>query len=230
LIGVQGCGKSLTAKAVANYWSMPLLRLDAGSLFSALVGSSEENLRRAICTAESVAPAILWVDEIEKGFSGVEGSGQSDAGTSARVFGTLITWLQEKSAPVFVIATANDITKLPAEMLRKGRFDEIFFIDLPNSRERRQIFDIHLRKRHFNPENFDMDLLVENSKTFSGAEIESGIISAMFDVFDQDKALDTGAIITALRETVPLSKLAAEKIDYLREWATGRVRRSSIAE
>ncbi len=230
LIGVQGCGKSLTAKAVANYWRMPLLRLDAGALFSSLVGASEENLRRAVTTAESVSPAIMWIDEIEKGFAGVQASGKLDAGTSARVFGTLITWLQEKTAPVFVIATANDITRLPAEMLRKGRFDEIFFIDLPTAEERLKIFEIHLDKRGFNPFDFDLDTLVTLSRDYSGAEIENAVISAMFDVFDEDAPLTTDALLKALRETMPLARLMEESVNNLREWAEGRVRRASEKE
>jgi ATP-dependent 26S proteasome regulatory subunit len=230
LIGVQGCGKSLTAKAVASYWSMPLLKLDVGSLFSSLVGSTEENLRKALGTAESVAPAILWVDEIEKGFAGVESSGRLDAGTSARVFGGLITWLQEKTSPVFVIATANDISRLPPEMLRKGRFDEIFFIDLPTDRERLEIFRIHLSKRGFDPDNFDMSHLIRISSGYSGAEIESSIISAMFDVFDEEIDMDTVSIEKALKETVPLSRLMEEKVEELRKWSIGRVRRGSLPE
>lgn len=230
LIGVQGCGKSLTAKAVASYWSMPLLKLDVGSLFSSLVGSTEENLRKALATAESVSPAILWVDEIEKGFAGIESSGRLDAGTSARVFGGLITWLQEKSAPVFVIATANDISRLPPEMLRKGRFDEIFFIDLPTRAERRAILNIHLLKRGFSPESFDIEKLIESSLGYSGAEIESSIVSSMFDVFDSGGKLATESIEKALKETVPLSRLMEEKVEELRKWSAGRVRRSSVPE
>ena len=230
LIGVQGCGKSLTAKAIAADWGMPLLKLDTGALFSSLVGSTEENLRRALATAEIVAPAVLWIDEIEKGFAGVQSSASLDAGVSARVFGGLVTWLQEKTSPVFVIATANDISQLPPEMLRKGRFDEIFFVDLPTGKERRQIFKIHLERRHFDPELFDVTKLVEESVGFSGAEIESCIISAMFDVFDAEGQLDDQSILNAISDTIPLSRLMTEKVKELKAWATGRVRKSSIAE
>ncbi len=230
LIGVQGCGKSLTAKAIASYWNMPLLKLDVGSLFSSLLGSTEENLRTALRTAENVAPAVLWVDEIEKGFAGLTSSGKLDAGVSARVLGTLITWLQEKSSPVFVIATANDISALPPEMLRKGRFDEIFFVDLPSASERRRIFEIHLGKRNFDPDHFDLDRLVAESRDFSGAEIESGIISAMYDIFDSGENMTTDHIVRALQETVPLAKLMTEKLDDLRTWAEGRVRRASLSD
>jgi AAA+ superfamily predicted ATPase len=170
LLGVQGCGKSLCAKAASSLWKLPLLRLDMGRMFGSLVGSSEENMRRAIQTAESVAPAILWIDEIDKAFAGTQGSGGSDGGTASRVFGTFLTWLSEKTAPVFVIATANDISHLPPELLRKGRVDEIFFVDLPNDQERREVFRIHLKKRGREPARFDLDELVRQSDGFSGAE------------------------------------------------------------
>ena len=160
LLGVQGCGKSLCAKAVSSLWNLPLLRFDIGQMFSSLVGSSEENIRRAIQTAESVAPAILWIDEIDKALAGSTSSSSSDAGTSARVFGTLLTWLSEKTSEVFVICTANDISHLPPELLRKGRLDEIFYVDLPNDGERREILRIHLEKRHRDPVQFDLDALV----------------------------------------------------------------------
>src|SRR6059058_10461 len=176
LLGVQGCGKSLTAKAIASVWSLPLLRLDLGRIFSSLIGSSEENLRRAIRVAESVSPAILWIDEIEKGLAGSSGSAVTDSGVSARVFGALLTWLQEKTAPVFVVATANRIEALPPELLRKGRFDDIFFIDLPSAAERREIFHIHLARRHREPSHYDLDALATVSEGFSGSEIEQCVI------------------------------------------------------
>src|SRR4051812_1804082 len=183
MLGVQGCGKSLTAKAVSTQWQLPLLRFDMGRMFGSLVGSSEENVRRAIAVADSIAPAILWVDEIDKAFAGSQGSGAVDGGTSARVFGTFLTWLSEKTAPVFVVATANDISHLPPELMRKGRLDEIFFVDLPSDEERQEIFRIHLAKRHRNPEQFDLLALAACSKEFSGAEIEESIISALYDAF-----------------------------------------------
>ena len=172
MLGVQGCGKSLCAKAVSNQWRLPLLRFDMGRMFGSLVGSSEENVRRAIHVAESVAPAILWVDEIDKAFAGSQASGMADGGTTARVFGTFLTWLSEKSAPVFVVATANDISQLPPELLRKGRLDEIFFVDLPSREERLEVFRIHVSKRGREAANFDLAALAEASKDFSGAEIE----------------------------------------------------------
>ncbi len=233
LIGVPGCGKSLTAKSIGNLWQLPLLRLDVGRVFGSLVGSSEENIRRAIRTAESVAPCIMWLDEIEKGLSGVASSGQSDAGTTSRVFGTFITWLQEKKSPVFVIATANQVKLLPPEILRKGRFDEIFFVDLPSSEERRDIFNIHIRKRSTpsrprNPEDFDLAALTESSEGYSGAEIEQAVISALYDAFDEGVDLSTELLLEAIEQTVPLSQTMQEDITAMREWAKTRARMASV--
>lgn len=227
LVGVQGCGKSLTAKAVASQWKLPLLRFDLGKVFSGLVGSSEENVRKAIKLAESIAPCILWIDEIEKGLSGSASSNFSDAGTAARVFGTFVTWMQEKVKSVFVIATANDISLLPPELLRKGRFDEIFFVDLPGPNERQEIFRIHLSKRHRPPQNFDLEMLREKSQGFSGAEIEQVIISALYDAFEHGRPLTTTDIVKSLQETVPLSQTMAERISALRKWAETRARSAS---
>ncbi len=222
LLGVQGCGKSLCAKAVSSLWKIPLLRFDIGRMFSSLVGSSEENIRRAIHIAESVAPAILWVDEIDKALAGSTNSGGSDGGTSARVFGTLLTWLSEKTSPVFVICTANDISQLPPELLRKGRLDEIFFVDLPSEQERREIFRIHLLKRKRNPQEFDLDVLARASEEFNGAEIEESIISGLFDAFSKKVKLSTEIIRENINETVPLSKTMSEELNRLRGWASGR--------
>ncbi len=226
-IGVQGCGKSLCAKAVSNYWALPLLRMDTGKLFSSFVGSSELNVRRAITIAESISPVILWIDEIDKGFAGLQSSSFSDSGTTARVFGTLITWLQEKEEPVFVIATANDIEVLPPELLRKGRFDEIFFVDLPQEEERKEIFTIHIKKRNRDPQDFDFEQLSKASSGFSGAEIEQALISALYDAFEQETDIDTGMLIFALKETYPLSATMREKIEKTRKWAVGRTRPAS---
>jgi len=231
LLGVQGCGKSLVAKAVSRLWRLPLLRFDIGRLFGSLVGSSEENVRRAIKVAESVAPAILWVDEIDKAFRGSRGSGAStDGGTSARVFGTFLTWLSEKTSPVFVVATANDVSALPPELLRKGRFDEIFFVDLPATEERKDIFRIHLAKRKRDPKKFDLEELAETAIGFSGAEIEESIVSALFDVFYDKTELGTDALLKSLRSTVPLSKTMSEDISRLRKWAEGRARPATSAQ
>ena len=227
MLGVQGCGKSLCAKAVSCLWQLPLLRFDIGRMFGSLVGSSEENVRRAIAVAESVAPAILWVDEIDKAFAGAQGSGISDGGTTARVFGTFLTWLSEKTAPVFVVATANDISQLPPELLRKGRLDEIFFVDLPTKEERKEIFGIHLAKRGRDPQPFDLDSLVACSENFGGAEIEQAVISALYDAFYARHELATEHILEALRQTVPLARTMDEQIGRLRSWAVGRARHAS---
>ncbi len=236
LIGVPGCGKSLTAKAVSSLWQMPLLRLDVGKVFSSLVGSSEENIRRAIRTAEAVAPSILWLDELEKGFSGTKSSGESDAGTTARVFASFITWLQEKQSQVFVIATANDVSLLPPELLRKGRFDEIFFVDLPSPRERAEIVRIQIEKLnrrstvHRDPTNFDVERIVASTQGFSGAEVEQAIISALYDAFEAKEDLTTERIIKSASEMIPLAYTMKENIDAMREWASSRARRASVAE
>jgi ATP-dependent 26S proteasome regulatory subunit len=228
LLGVQGCGKSLCAKAVSRLWQLPLLRFDMGRMFGSLVGSSEENVRRAIGVAESIAPAVLWVDEIDKAFVGSQSSGVTDGGTTARVFGTFLTWLSEKSAPVFVVATANDVSQLPPELLRKGRLDEIFYVDLPSAEERAEIFRIHLIKRNRRPEDFDFPSLVVASQDFSGAEIEEAIISALYDAFYARQELTTAHVIEALSQTVPLAKTMAEKISAQRNWAKGRARNASV--
>ncbi len=227
LLGVQGCGKSLCAKSISSLWRLPLLRLDVGRVFSDLVGSSERNIRETIKVAESVAPCILWVDEIEKAFAGTQSSSFSDAGTSARVFATFLTWLQEKESPVFVIATANNIQMVPPELLRKGRLDEIFFVDLPARQERAAIFGIHLRRRARRDGGFDVERLAAASEGFSGAEIEESIVAALYDVFDAGTTLDTEAVLRSVNATVPLSTTMKEDIDGLREWAEGRARKAS---
>jgi hypothetical protein len=227
MLGVQGCGKSLCAKAVSTQWQLPLLRFDMGRMFGSLIGSSEENVRRAIAVAESIAPAVLWVDEIDKAFAGSQGSGATDGGTTARVFGTFLTWLSEKTVPVFVVATANDISQLPPELLRKGRLDEIFFVDLPTATERLEIFRIHLAKRGRNAESFDLKAFADNSSDFSGAEIEEAINSALYDAFYAKEQIKTEHVMTALGQTVPLAKTMAEQINELRSWAEGRARYAS---
>ena len=230
MIGIPGGGKSLTAKAVGAAWRLPLLRLDVGKVFAGIVGSSEENMRRAIQMAEAVAPSILWVDELEKGFSGTGSSNNSDGGTAARVFGSFITWLQEKTSPVFVIATANNVDELPPEMMRKGRFDEIFFVDLPTLPERREIFQIHLKRRGRDPAQFNLDLLAEKGEGMTGAEIEQAVVSALFDEYDKHGKtglLTTEGMVHALGETVPLSRTMKEKIATLRNWCKTRARPAS---
>lgn len=228
LLGVQGCGKSLCAKAVSNLWQLPLLRFDMGRMFGSFVGSSEENVRRAIAVAESVAPAILWVDEIDKAFAGSQGSGIYDGGTTARVFGTFLTWLSEKTAPVFVVATANEISHLPPELLRKGRLDEIFFVDLPGREERQEIFRIHLNQRGRDAGSFDVAALADASAHFSGAEIEEAINSALYDAFYARADLTTAHVLAAIAQTVPLAKTMGEQISQLRAWADGRARSANL--
>ena len=232
LIGVPGCGKSLTAKAVGAAWQMPLLRLDVGKIFGGLVGASEENIRKALKTAEAVSPAVLWLDEMEKGFSGTASSGQTDGGTTSRVFGTFVTWMQEKTAPVFVIATANNVHQLPPELLRKGRFDEIFFVDLPTREERKTIFDIHLKKKKRDPAELGIDLakLVDAAPEFSGAEIEQAVISALYDAFDAGGDLTTDGLSSSIREIVPLAVTMQEGIASMREWAKTRARLASATQ
>lgn len=228
ITGVPGCGKSLTAKAMSAAWQLPLLKLDFGKIFSGIVGSSEENMRKAIKTAEAVAPSILWVDEIEKSLSGINSNG--DSGTSSRIFGTFLTWMQEKTAPVFVIATANNISSLPAELLRKGRFDEIFFVDLPTLKERTEIFKLHLKKRLKNKEvssklQITDDLcskLAQLTEGFVGAEIEQVVIAALYEAFFNNRPLEFEDLINTIKNVVPLSVTQKEQIFALRQWANVR--------
>jgi SpoVK/Ycf46/Vps4 family AAA+-type ATPase len=215
LIGIPGTGKSLTAKMIAGVWRLPLLRLDAGALFGSYVGESEERTRRALSLAGTISPCILWIDEMEKAFA----FGSGDAGTSQRVFATLLTWMQDKTAPCFVVATANDISALPPELLRKGRFDEIFFLDLPDFDERREIFAVHLRKRKCLPMEYDLDLLARASDGYVGAEIEQTVIDAMYLAFNQEmRKMTTADIMQAISAQVPLSISQRETIGTLRRW------------
>lgn len=230
LLGVPGCGKSLTAKCIASLWNMPLLRLDVGKVFQGLVGSSEENIRRAIATAEAVAPCVLWIDEIEKGLSGVHSSGETDGGTTSRIFSTILTWMQEKTKPVFVVATANNISMLPPELLRKGRFDEIFFVDLPNEEDRQSIWKIHLSKMGQNPNDFYVDKLAKESIGFNGAEIEECVKEAMFTAYTENPnmpQLKIAHLLDAIKETVPLSTTMRDQIDFLRKWSKTRAKQAS---
>ncbi len=219
LLGVQGCGKSLSAKAVAELWKFPLLRLDVGALFSGTI-SPEASVREAIKVSERLAPVVLWVDEIEKGFVQTEGTE-----ASSRVFGSFITWLAEKKAEVFVVATANDVAALPPELLRKGRFDEIFFVDLPNVHERLEILKIHLVKRRRSPENFlSLTSLAQQAEHFSGAELEQVVISALYRAFSDDRELTDEDLRISVQQTVPLYRTYEEKIKALRDWAKRRAR------
>ena len=229
LIGIPGTGKSLTAKMIGGLWRLPLLRLDIGALFGSLVGESEERTRRALALAETVAPCVVWIDEMEKGLSH---QGSFDSGTSTRVFGTILTWMQEKTSPCFVVATANNIHNLPAELLRKGRFDEIFFLDLPTQEERQEIFQVHLRKRHRLPQDYDIPRLAQECEGYVGAEIEQAIIDAMYIGFnDGPREFTTEDISNALKRQVPLSISQKETIESLRNWLQeGRAQSASFKE
>jgi len=233
ILGVPGCGKSLIAKTTSRLWGLPLLRLDMGRVYDgSMVGRSEANLRNALKTAESISPAILFIDEMDKAFAGSTGSADSDGGTSSRIFGSFLTWMQEKTSPVFVMATANRVERLPGEFLRKGRFDELFFVDLPNAEERKDIFRIHLSKRRREIERFDLDQLANVCDGFSGAEIEQALVAAMYEAFAQDREFTQLDIIAASRATMPLSKTMSEQVTALRDWARQRARpaASSVAE
>jgi AAA+ superfamily predicted ATPase len=214
LIGIPGTGKSLTAKLIGGLWRLPLLRLDVGSLFGSLVGQSEERARRALRLAETVAPCVVWIDELEKALA----HGGLDSGTSTRVFGTILTWMQEKTAPCFVVATANDISSLPPELLRKGRFDEVFFLDLPTVEERKEIFAVHLRKRKRLPQEYDLARLARDAEGYVGAEIEQAVIDAMYAGFGAGREFTTDDVAAALKRQVPLSVSQREVVEGLRDW------------
>lgn len=221
IVGVPGCGKSLAAKVIARDWKLPLLKLDAGRLFDKFVGESEKNFRKAVAMAESMAPVVFWIDEIEKGMVSA-GGGEADAGLSRRLFGAFLTWLQEKKQDVFVVATANDLSVLPPELLRKGRFDEIFFVDLPNEDERDAILKIQLGLRKQDASKFNLAQIVTACEGFSGAEIEQAVVSSLYRALSHKRPLDTDLILEELRQTVPLSVSRREDVQRLRETAKGR--------
>ena len=222
ILGVQGCGKSLCAKAVAREWNLQLLKFDASSLFEKYIGESEKNLRKSLQVAEAVSPAVLWIDEIEKMFPSAGLHSEADGGLSIRIFGTFLNWMQEKKSPVFVTATSNDISSLPPELLRKGRFDEIFFVDLPNPEERKTIFSIHLSRHKQDPAQFDLAKLAAAAEGFSGAEIEQGVASSLYTAFAQKAPLSTDMVVKEIQSTFPLSVTMREKVEGLREWARQR--------
>jgi AAA+ superfamily predicted ATPase len=224
ITGIAGTGKSLTAKATAKVFGIPLLKLDAGRIFAGLVGQSESNLRSVIQTAEAIAPCCLWLDELDKGFAGSKSSGSTDGGTSARVLGSFLSWMQEKTSPVFVVATANDVTQLPPELLRKGRWDELFFVDLPNQRERETIWRIQINKYGRNPNDFDLVQLARATDGLTGSEIEQAFIEALYLSFDESTLPSDLSIAQVLNDLAPLSKLMAEQIAALKQWAKGRAR------
>lgn len=220
LLGVPGCGKSLVAKAIASEWGLPLLKLDPANLYDKYIGDSEKNFKRAMRTAERMAPIVLWIDELEKAFA--SSGGDEDGGVSRRVFGTFLSWLQERKGDVFVTATSNDIAKLPPEFIRKGRFDEVFFVDLPKPEARAEIFRIHLRRRNQDPAAFDLAALARSSEGFSGAEIEQAVVGALYGAFSGSKTLDTAALLHEIGATRPLSGTMHERIAELRRWASDR--------
>ena len=227
IVGIPGTGKSLTAKATAAVFSRPLLRLDVGRLFGGLVGQTEGNLRSVIATVEAIAPCVLWIDEIEKGFSGAGRSGATDGGTSSRMFGSFLSWMQERTSPVFVVATANEVSQLPPEFLRKGRFDELFFVDLPDTREREAIWRIQIRKYGREPEAFELGQLVAQTQGFTGAEIEQAFKDSLFQAFARGGEPNDLIVMNAIGEQTPLSRLMKEEICALRKWAKSRCRVAS---
>ena len=218
LLGVQGCGKSLAAKATAGAWAVPLMRLDFGGLYNKVLGETERNLREALEVADAMAPCVLWMDEIEKGVA----TNDNDGGESRRLLGTLLTWMAERKTKVFLVATSNDIERLPPELVRKGRLDEIFFVDLPDGETRSEIFRLHLGKRKQDPAKFDLTALAAAADGFSGAEIEQAIVSALYEGYARKQPLATAIIAEELARTRPLSVVMAEKVEYLRQWAAGR--------
>lgn len=224
LLGLPGCGKSLTAKSISKAWNFPLLRFDLGKVFGGIVGQSEANMRRSLEIAKTIAPCVLWIDEIEKGLSGISSSDRTDGGTTSRVFGSLLTWMQEKTEPVFVVATANNIENLPPELLRKGRFDEIFFVDLPTFEERKEIFKIHLTKKNRSLSDFNLDELAERTSGLTGAEIQSIIADALFESYSKKTKLTNLLILNEKTKITPLAVVMAEKIESLRSWAKNRAR------
>lgn len=227
VVGPPGTGKSLGARAASALWGRPLIRLDVGALFGGLVGESEKNTRHALSVIEAMSPCVLWIDEIEKGLSGMGSSGSTDGGTTSRVFQSILTWLNEKSSPVFVFATANDPASLPAELLRKGRFDEIFAILLPTAQERVEIVKIHLSKRNRNAEAFDVAKVAAATEGFSGAEIEQVVIEALYQGFDEGREIVTEDLVRAAKDTRPLSQTMSERIEYMQAWAKERARPAS---
>ncbi|NLR73608.1 AAA family ATPase [Leeia aquatica] len=224
LTGIQGCGKSLAAKCVAGSWGLPLLRLDFGVLYNKFFGETERNLRQALATADAMSPCVLWIDELEKGIHG--GDGSFDGGSSRRMLGTLLTWMAERKRPVFLVATANDIDPLPPELVRKGRLDEIFFVDLPGDADRQAIFTIHLQRRQLDEQQFDLAALSQAAEGFSGSEIEQSIVAGLYAAHAQQATLNTAILQTELGRTRPLSVVMAEKLDAMRAWAEDRAVRA----
>lgn len=230
MVGVAGTGKSLGAKVTASILDRPLITMDVGAVFGSLVGQSEQNMRTALKAIESISPCVLMLDEIEKGLAGSKSSGKTDGGTGSRVIGSLLTWMNDNESDVYVVATANDITSLPPELMRKGRFDELFFVDLPNETEREKIIEIHLRKRGRNPKDFNINRLAKEMDGFTGAEIEQVVIDSLYVAFGNGTKMTTKTILSVTKDTSPLSVISHEQIERLRKWATGRCRMASIPQ
>jgi AAA+ superfamily predicted ATPase len=231
ILGVQGCGKSMCARAIAGEWKIPLVKFDTAAIFDKYIGETEKRIQKVFQVAEGLAPCVLWIDELEKVFAGSGAdSASSDAGVSSRLLGAFLSWMQDRKAPVFVAATCNNVSALPPELIRKGRFDELFFVDLPNPAERKQIFAIQLTKRKRNPLDFDLDLAASAARGYSGAEIEASIQAALYAVFSSRRTLTTQSLVEAMQATVPLSTTRAEEIEALRDWASKRAVRASAAD
>ncbi|MFZ0440202.1 MAG: AAA family ATPase, partial [Candidatus Sulfotelmatobacter sp.] len=231
ILGVQGCGKSLCARTVAGEWNLPLVKFDTAAIYDKYIGETEKRIRKVFNVAEGLAPCVLWIDELEKVFAGSgPDSASVDAGVSSRLLASFLSWMQDRKAPVFVAATCNNVTALPPELIRKGRFDELFFVDLPNQAERRQIFSIQLTRRKRNPAEFDLDKVEAAARGYSGAEIDAAVQSALYAAFSEKKQLTTQFLLDALAQTVPLSTTRAEEIRALREWARTRAVPASVGE
>ena len=231
ILGVQGCGKSLCARAVAGEWQLPLVKFDSSAVYDKFIGETEKRIHKVFQVAEGLAPCVLWIDELEKIFAGSgPDSASADAGVSSRLLASFLSWMQDRKAPVFVAATCNNVTVLPPELIRKGRFDELFFVDLPNQAERKQIFSIQLARRKRNPAEFDLEQAVAAAKGYSGAEIEAAVQGALYAAYSEKKSLDTKSLVEALWQTVPLSVTRAEEIGELRDWAKTRAVPASVAD
>jgi SpoVK/Ycf46/Vps4 family AAA+-type ATPase len=231
ILGVQGCGKSLCARAVAGEWKLPLVKFDTAAVYDKYIGETEKRIRKVFQAAEGLAPCVLWIDELEKVFAGSgPDSASADAGVSSRLLASFLSWMQDRKAAVFVAATCNNVTVLPPELIRKGRFDELFFVDLPNQAERKQIFAIQLAKRKRNAADFDLDQVANAAQAYSGAEIDAAVQTALYAAYSEKKPLTTQSLLDALAQTVPLSTTRAEEIQALRTWARTRAVRASALD
>ena len=231
ILGVQGCGKSMCARAIAGEWKLPLVKFDTAAIFDKYIGETEKRIQKVFRVAEGLAPCVFWIDELEKIFAGSGADSASvDAGVSSRILAAFLSWMQDRKAPVFVAATCNNVTVLPPELIRKGRFDELFFVDLPNQAERKQIFAIHLAKRKRNPAEFDLDQVAAAARGYSGAEIEAAVQTALYAAFANKQTVTTAGLLGALKATVPLSVTRSEEIEELRAWASQRAVPASLAD